>query len=391
VPWQETCVMDERMKFLSRYLQGDGSLAWLCREFGISRKTGYKMINRYLDEGLLGLINRSRSPHHHANAVTDEVVWAIISLRQKHPRWGPRKLRAWLDRERPRTRWPSASTIGRILARQGMVVPRRRSRRSSPYTEPFRNCDRPNAVWCADLKGWFRTGDGSRCEPLTVTDAYSRYLLRCQSLPQITYANVRTVFEHLFRQYGLPAAIRTDNGTPFATTAVGGLSRLSVWWIKLGISPERIDPGHPEQNGRHERFHRTLKEETATPPKGSLSEQQAVFEYFRQQYNKDRPHEALDNKTPATLYRSSSRPYPGRIPEIAYPDQMIVRKVRPCGSIRWQGRELFITGVLTGEPVAFERIDDRFFQVYYGPIKLAIYDEKRAKLLRPSAARRKRS
>jgi hypothetical protein len=224
---------------------------------------------------------------------------------------------------------------------------------------------------------------------LTVTDAYSRYLLRCQSLSRVTHDNVRPVFEHLFREYGLPVAIRTDNGTPFATIALGGLSRLSVWWIKLGIIPERIDPGHPEQNGRHERFHRTLKEETATPPKGSLSEQQAAFESFREQYNRDRPHEALDDKTPDALYCSSCRPYPVTEPEMTYPDEMIVRKVRASGSIRWRGKEIFISEVLIGEPVGFEQFDDRSYQIYYGPIELAIFDEKRAKLLRPWAATKK--
>lgn len=184
--WKETCVVDERMKFVVCYLRGDRSVASLCREFGISRKTGHKMINRYVDEGLTGLFDRSRAPHRQSNAVTDEVVLGIMTLRQEHPHWGPRKLRAWLERERPGTDWPVASTIGRILVRRGMVVPCRRSRRSVAYTEPFRSCDRPNAVWCADLKGWFRTADGSRCEPLTVTDAYSRYLLRCQSLPRVT-------------------------------------------------------------------------------------------------------------------------------------------------------------------------------------------------------------
>jgi transposase InsO family protein len=378
--------MDERLRFVAEYLRGERSLAALCRTFGISRKTGYKMINRYADEGLRGLFDRSRAPHRQANIVSDEVFTEIVRVRRAHPHWGPRKLLAWLEREQPRSSWPAASTIGRILARQGLVVPRRRARRSPPYTEPFRTCDRPNAVWCADLKGWFRTADGSRCEPLTVTDAYSRYLLRCQSLPRVSHAEVRPVFEQLFREYGLPGAIRTDNGAPFATTALAGLSRLAVWWIKLGIVPERIEPGHPEQNGRHERFHRTLKQETVTPPKGSLAEQQVAFDCFREEYNRDRPHEALADRTPATLYRPSTRPFPSRLPEMTYPENMLVRKVRPSGRIRWQGGELFISEALIGEPVALEPISDHSFQVYYGPVTLAIYDEKKAKLLRPSAA-----
>ncbi len=380
--------MDERLKFVAEYLRGDRSVTALCRTFGISRKTGYKTISRYADEGLQGLFNRSRAPHQQANVVSDEVFGAIVGARRQHPHWGPRKLLAWLEREEPRTEWPVASTIGRILVRQGLIVPRRRSRHSPPYTEPFQACDRPNAVWCADLKGWFHTADGSRCEPLTVTDAYSRYLLRCQSLPRVTHTYVRPLFEHLFREYGLPWAIRTDNGAPFATTAVAGLSRLAVWWIRLGIVPERIAPGHPEQNGRHERFHRTLKEETVTPPKGSLVEQQVAFDCFREQYNWDRPHEALAGQTPATLYRPSLRPYPARLPEMTYPEHLQVRRVRPRGSIRWQGSELFISEALIGEPVALEQISDHLFQIYYGPVLLTTYDEKKAKLLRPSAATR---
>jgi len=378
--------MDERLKFVAEYLRGERSVAALCRTFGISRKTGYKMIDRYADEGLQGLFDRSRAPHRQAHAVSTEVFGKIVTGRREHPHWGPRKLLAWLKREQPRTSWPAASTIGRILVRQGLVVPRRRWRHSPPYTEPFRTCDRPNAVWCADLKGWFRTADGSRCEPLTVTDAYSRYLLRCQSLPRVSYAEMRPVFEHLFREYGLPGAIRTDNGAPFATTALAGLSRMAVWWIKLGIVPERIAPGHPEQNGRHERFHRTLKQETVTPPKGSLAEQQVAFDCFREQYNRDRPHAALADQTPASWYRPSTRPYPPRLPEMTYPEHLQVRRVRPSGSIRWQGAELFISEALIGEPIALEPITDHSFQVYYGPILLAVYDEKKAKLLRPSAA-----
>jgi len=383
--------MDERLRFVGEYLKQESSMAALCRQFGISRKTGYRLLSRYLNEGIVGLYDRGRAPHHQAAAVSDEVVTAILCLREAHPRWGPRKLRAWLTHHRERTQWPSVSTIGRILARNGAILPRRRSRRCPPYNEPFCSCARPNALWCADFKGWFRTGDGKRCEPLTVTDSHSRYLLACRVLPNTSHGAARPVFEMLFRRFGLPRAIRTDNGAPFASRALAGLSRLAVWWIKLGIQPERIAPGHPEQNGRHERMHRTLKEEAISPAKGSAVDQQAAFNRFCREYNHDRPHEALDNKTPAALYRSSSRSYPCRIPEIAYPDHMIVRKVRPSGSIRWRGRELFITEVLVGEPVAFERIDDRSFQVYYGPIKLAVYDEKRAKLLRPTAARRKRS
>ena len=382
--------MDERLKFVGEYLKQDSSMSALCREFGVSRKTGYKLVSRYLDEGFVGLYDRSRAPHHHPDAVTDEIISAIMSLRGVHPRWGPRKLRAWLVCHRPRTRWPSASTIGRVLARQGATLARRRSRRCPPYTVPFSSCGRPNALWCADFKGWFRTGDGQRCEPLTITDGYSRYLLACRALSHTTHGAVRPVFEAVFRRYGLPRVIRTDNGIPFASTALGGLSRLAVWWIKLGILPERIDPGHPEQNGRHERMHRTLKEETAVPPKQSALDQQVAFDRFRREYNHDRPHQALGDRPPDSVYTPSSRPYPSRMPEIAYPNHMIVRKVRPCGSIWWRGVELYLSETLVGEPIGLEPIDEQRFQMYYGPIPLAVLDDANKKLIRPPVTRRKR-
>lgn len=390
MPWKATRVMDERLKFLGEYLKQERSMSVLCREFGISRKTGYRLIRRYDLEGILGLFDRSSAPHHHPNEISDDIKLEILRQRERHPRWGPRKLRAWLVDNRPRTQWPAASTIGRILARHGKTRVSRRSRRTPPYTQPFHDCGAPNSVWCADFKGWFRTGDGKRCDPLTVTDAHSRFALVCRGLAQATYASVWPVFEAIFREYGLPGVIRTDNGSPFATTALGGLSRLAVWWIKLGILPERIDPGHPEQNGRHERFHRTLKEEVLSPPKASLFEQQQAFDRFCQEYNYDRPHEALANKTPDNIYQPSPRPYPSRLPEMVYPDHMPIRKVRPNGALWWRGQEYYISETIIGEPVAFEQIDDRYFEMYYGPIKIAIYDDAKKKIIKPKRKNRKR-
>lgn len=382
--------MDERLKFIGEYLKQERSMSALCREFNISRKTGYKLIHRYLMEGILGIYDRSSAPHHHPHALSEDIISAILSLRSSHPRWGPRKLRAWLCRNRPRTEWPSASTVGRILLRHGKIIPRRRSRRTPPYAQPFQSCTQANDIWCADFKGWFRTGDRSRCEPLTVTDAHSRYALTCRALSFTTQSVVRPIFESLFREYGLPWVIRTDNGTPFASTALGGLSRLAVWWIKLGILPERIDPGCPEQNGRHERFHRTLNEEAISPPKNTLGQQQTAFDRFCLEYNRERPHEALADKPPASIYTPSQRPYPSRIPEVAYPDQMIVRKVRPSGQLRWRGYDLYLSETLVGEPVAFEQIDDRHFQIYYGPIKLAVLDDFKKQIIKPKIKVRKR-
>jgi transposase InsO family protein len=390
MPWKETCVVDERLRFLSEYLKRERSMSAICQEFGISRKTGYRLVHRYQMDGILGLCDQSRAPHHHPHAVSDDMVGTILELRERHPRWGPRKLRAWLDRNRPRTLWPSASTIGRMLLRHGKITPRRRIRRTPPYTQPFRTCLEPNAVWCADFKGWFRTRDGSRCEPLTVSDGHSRFILACRVLPTTTQASVRPVFEALFREYGLPAAIRTDNGAPFASTALGGLSRLAVWWIKLGIIPERIDPGHPEQNGRHERFHRTLKEETASPPKASLTEQQRAFTRFCQEYNFDRPHEALNNATPHQIYQPSPRPHPSRLPEVIYPDHMSIRRVKPSGQLWWHGKQYYLTETLVGESVAFDPVDDRFANIYYGPVIIARYDDVMKKILKLKPKKRKR-
>jgi transposase InsO family protein len=390
MPWKESCVMDERVKFISKHMRREASISALCREFNISRKTGYTLIHRYELEGPYGLFDRSRAPHHHPHAVEEDLVKDILKLREEHPSWGPRKLLTWLNSHRPRTKWPCASTIGRILARNGMVAARPRARRTPPYSQPFKSCDKPNDIWCADFKGWFRTADGKRCEPLTVTDSYSRYVLACQALPTPTYAQVLRIFENLFRKYGLPRAIRTDNGTPFASGALGGLSRLSVWWIKLGIFPERIEPGHPEQNGRHERFHRTLKSETISPPEFSLQHQQVAFQRFCKEFNYERPHEALDYQTPAARYHPSGRPLPTRPLEIAYPDHMIVRKVRASGQIWWKGKELFISETLAGEPIALEQLDDSTYKIHYGPIELALFDDKNRKIIKPKINWKKR-
>jgi len=390
MPWKETNVVDERLHFLKKYLRQEKSMSSLCREFNISRKTGYTLIQRFLMDGPVGLYDRSRAPRHHPHAVSEDIVTAVLNLRDTHRSWGARKLLTWLVRHRPRTTWPSASTIGRILSRHGRVVVRQRRCKTPPYTQPFACSDKPNKIWCADFKGWFRTGDGKRCEPLTITDSYSRYVLACRALPTTTYSLVIPVFKSLFRRYGLPWVIRTDNGSPFASNALGGLSRLSVWWIKLGIVPERIEPGHPEQNGRHERFHRTLKEDAISPPQFSLTHQQAAFEHYCKEFNNERPHEAIDMKTPSDVYHRSQRPLPTRPLEMVYPEHMIVRKVRPSGQIRWKGKELFVSQTLAGEPIAFEPVEEHMFTIHYGPIKLARFDEKRRKIIKPNVKWKKR-
>lgn len=383
MPWKETCPMEERIKFISHYLEGELSMAALCREFGISRKTGYKLVGRFVEEYVDGLKDRSRAPHHHPNTVSALTEVLVVSARRRHPTWGPKKLRAWLERTDSSTVWPAASTIGDILHRCGLSVPRRRSRKAVVYGEPFIGCDYSNAVWSADFKGWFMTGDGVRCDPLTISDNYSRYLLRCQAMASPDYDHVQPVFEAAFRAYGLPVAIRTDNGAPFATTTVGGLSRLSIWWLKLGIIPERIAPGHPEQNGRHERMHRTLKRETATPPQRNRRAQQQAFDRFRREYNQERPHEAIAQATPASLYLASPREYPLLVPEMNYPDDMLIRSVKSQGDISWKSRHIYLSETLAGELVGLRQVTDRFYDIYFGPVKLARLDlyEKRLKHL----------
>lgn len=263
----------------------------------------------------------------------EEVEDAIVDARGKHPYWGPLKLHAWLERTAPEIQWPAPSTMGEILRRHGLAVPQKKRPKAAPNTEPLKHAAGPNLVWCADFKGWFRCQDGSRCDPLTISDAYSRFLLRCQAAKHPDLWYTKPLFEATFREYGLPARIRIDNGSPFASVGIGGLSELSVWWIKLGIRPERIEPGKPSQNGRHERMHRTLKQETAQPPRSNLREQQRAFDDFRQEYNYQRPHEALQGKTPAECYQASSRPYHGRIRELAYPADFEVRQVSDGGQI----------------------------------------------------------
>ncbi len=383
MPWNETCAMDERMKFMGLYLQGDWSMAELCCQFGIERKTGYKWVHRYAQEGFAGLAERSRAPRHHPNAVRPEVEAALVALRGRRPRWGPKKLRVKLEREEPTVAWPSCSTIGEILRRHGLVVPRRRKRRTPPYTEPFVTSVQPNDVWSADFKGWFRTGDGSRCDPFTLSDRASRFLLRCQAVLHPDEASVKPVFDAAFREFGLPRAIRTDNGPPFATTTVGGLSRLAIWWIKLGIVPERIEPAKPAQNGRHERFHRTLKEETASPPARTLRLQQRDFDQFRDYYNSERPHEALGQQTPASVYSPSARPYPRPLREITYPGGYVIRRVHPQGDLRWRSRQLYLSETLVGEDVGLDQVTDRLWNIYWGPMWLAVFDDQTGHLHHP--------
>ena len=376
MPWTRTDWMSERVKFIAAYLKGSSSFSDLCQDFGVSRKTGYKWVHRYADGGASALEERSRAPLSHPNAIGSDVVESILAIRRRHPRWGPRKLRVVLGRQRPRIVLPAASTIGDILKRHDLVPPRRRVRRSSPYGDRLRQYDAPNAVWCADFKGCFRVGGigGDRCHPLTISDGYSRFLLRCRALRRPLTHHTRRIFESAFREYGLPRAIRTDNGPPFSTLAPGGLSRLSVWWIRLGIRPERIMPGRPEQNGRHERMHRTLKAETAKPPRSSFQAQQRAFDRFLVEYNDERPHEAIDQQVPAALYRPSLRRYPAYLPQVEYPPHVETRVAYPNGVISFGANQWYVSHCLAGERIGLEPCDDGRWRVLFGWVPIGIVD-----------------
>jgi transposase InsO family protein len=365
--------MDERMLFVADYVKDHWAVAQLCRRYGISRKTGYKWIARYGAEGWAGMREHSRAPHTRPHLTPTVLQERVVQLRMQHPHWGPRKLLHRLATLEPGTAWPAPSTASEILKRHGLVAKRRTRRRTPAATQPLQTALQPNDVWATDFKGWFRTHDGTRIDPLTLSDLASRYLLRCVSLRGATSGLVQPVFVAAFREYGLPAVIRSDNGPPFASVGLGGLSQLAVWWIRLGIRPERIEPGHLEQNGRHERLHRTLKQATAKPPSRTWRLQQRAFEKFRQEYNHERPHEALVMQTPASCYTPSARAYPRRLPEVEYPSRYQVRRVRSNGEIKWRGRRLFLSEALIGEPVGLQEVDQDLWRIEFGPIPLALY------------------
>ena len=352
-------------------------MAELCRVYEVSRQSGYKWLKRSQQYGDLGLEDRSRAAHHHPHQVTEAIEEKILECRCRHPTWGARTLRHFLAKRDKKTCWPALSTFGEILKRAGLTRPQRKRRRTPPYTQPFRLATEANQVWCADFKGWFRTADQQRVDPLTITDAASRYLLRCQIVEKTDTEHVRAIFEAAFREYGLPVAMRTDNGPPFATRAIAGLSPLAVYWMKLGILPERIAPGHPEQNGRHERMHRTLKAETANPAAANPRAQQKAFDRFRAVYNQQRPHHALNMETPAGCYQSSPRSYPARISQPEYPEQMQVRKVGPCGTFGWKGHKIFLTEALPNEPIGLEHIDEDLWRIHFAIFPIALFDSRR--------------
>ena len=366
--------MDERLRFVQDVYRGLVSLAELCARYGVSRTTGYETLARYAEFGPAGLADRSHRPHACPHATPAELVREILEL-QRHYTWGARKVRRLLARRGPSRELPSIATVHRILERGGRVRPRRRSRRRAHPGRPLAPMAEPNAVWSADFKGQFRMGSGEYCYPLTVQDGASRYLLGCHGLLEPTIEGSWPVFERLFRRYGLPDRLRTDNGAPFASSALGRLSTRSVWWVRLGILPDLIEPAHPQQNGRHERMHRTLKAECTRPPKATRGAQQRRFDTWRTEYNELRPHEALHDATPASCYTPSPRPYPRRLPPLEYPQPYEVRRVSHNGGIRWYCEWVNVSQTLGGEYIGLVEIDHHEWDVYFGPLRLGRFHE----------------
>ena len=380
MPWQETSLMDQRVQFIADYQRDACNVAELARRYGISRKTAYKWMDRYQTDGPGGLLDRSRRPTHAPNAIPTAVVDALLAVRRHHPTWGAKKLLKIVSTRHPSWELPARSTVCNLLERAGLITTARRRTTPAHPGRPLLPMSAPNGTWTADFKGHFKTRDAVYCYPLTVVDGFSRYLLGCQGVLSTAIEVARPIFLRLFREYGLPSVMRTDNGVPFATTALGRLSTLSVWWIRLGILPELIAPGSPQQNGRHERMHRTLKAEATRPPSGNLPAQQRRFNRFRQEYHYDRPHEALNQETPASLYTPSSRTLPARLSPLEYPGHFETRLVSRNSGIRWKKQWVCVTHTLAGEYVGLEEVGDGLWDVYFGPVTLGRMDERTGRI-----------
>jgi putative transposase len=381
MPWRETSPMDQRMQFVTEYHSGLFTMTELAEQYAITRKTGYKWVARYDADGVVGLLDRSRRPHHSPHATDVELVDALLAERKRHPRWGAKKLLAVAARRQPLAAWPSRSTVCTWLKQRGLVAPRRR--RDPPAhapAAPLAPITAVNQVWTTDFKGEFRTGDGRYCYPLTLRDGLSRFVLRCDALGNRTYAATQQRFARAFAEFGLPERMRSDNGSPFASTGLARLSRLAVWWIRLGIVPERIALGHPEQNGSHEQFHSVLKAETTRPPAANALAQQRRFIRFCAEYNYDRPHEALQDAVPARCYHPSPRALPPRVPSLEYPGHCEIRRASKVGCVSWAGRPLFLSEALAGEDIAFEEVDDGIWTIFFASVALGRFDERQRRI-----------
>jgi transposase InsO family protein len=372
--------MNQKVLFIADHLRGSRPVAQLCAEYGISRKTAYKWIERYIERGAAGLEDRSRRPHVSPRATSSEVLTALLELRRRHSSWGAKKLLKILQGKHPQWQLPSRSGCCQILKRHGLIRRKTHRRVIGHPGKPGSVILAANHVWSADFKGQFRMGNGRYCYPLTISDGYSRFLLGCQGLTTTAVEQAKPVFQRVFQEFGLPQYIRTDNGVPFATNTLARLSKLSAWWVRLGVMPQLIEPGNPQQNGRHERMHRTLKAETTRPPAHTMRSQQVKFDHFRQEFNHERPHEALDLETPDAHYQPSPRPMPSKPPPLEYPDRYEVRYVSANGGIRWNKQWVNVSSTCIGEYVGLEEIDDGIWSVYFGALRLGRLDERNMRI-----------
>lgn len=384
MPWKVSDPVSERLEFVRRWIDGE-RVVDLCCEYGISRKTAYKMRARFEELGPRGLFDLSRARKTQKARTPPEVEKVVLHVREKHPTWGPKKLHAWLLARRPGFKVPSDATIGKILERNNVVRRRCRRRTYTPYGAPLREALAPNDIWCADFKGQFKLGSGRYCYPLTITDRYSRIVIRCEALENAKCEPAIAVFDQAFREYGLPKVIRTDNGVPFAARGLWALSRLSVRWLRLGIWPERIAPAHPEQNGQHERMHLVLKQETTRPPGANILQQQERFDRFVDVYNNERPHEALGQQPPRTLYAKSERRFPTELRDPDYPLHDEARRVHHNGDLWLEKGHCFkLTMALAGETVGVCEVEGNRCMISFMEFDLGHYDFT-TKLFEPNA------
>jgi transposase InsO family protein len=373
VPWRTTDLVTIREEFVEQAMSGRHPVAALCNAYGISEKTGHKWLNRFKEEGSPGPSDRSRAPHESPHKISPEVRREILALREKHPTWGPKKLRVVLRRSVPQKQWPAASSIGELLRREGCIQPQRRRHIGSelPIDRGLTQAHAPNDVWSTDFKGQFRLTNGELCYPLTAQDVFSRFVIGTTALSSTSSLPVEIAFARHFQEYGMPKVIRSDNGVPFASaSSIGRLSKLSVWWIRLGIRPERIEPGEPQQNGTHERMHKTLKADATRPPSSSLAEQQLRFDRFRREYNDERPHESLGQETPSSCYSPSTRVFSSHSADLFYPSHFEVRVVSESGGINFGGRRFQLSTALTNQEVGLEETDDELWTVSFGSLVL---------------------
>jgi putative transposase len=380
MPWKETDIMELRIRFIQDWLTRTHSVVDLCALYGISRKSAYKWIDRYMTDGPDWARERSHQAYVVHNKTPPQVEQALLQMRALHGSWGARKLLHKVAQQHPLWALPHQSTVCELLKRNGLITATPRRRAIGHPGRPNAAVVCPNDCWSGDFKGQFRTGDGVYCYPLTVTDNYSRYILCCKGMKGTLLEPSKASFTRLFKEYGLPRRLKTDNGVPFAGAGLARLSQLSVWWLKLGILPELIEPGKPQQNGRHERMHRTLKQETTKPAGANLAAQQRKFNAFVAEFNQDRPHEALDMNTPAQLYQASPRAMPDKLLEMTYPDRFEVRYVSANGGIRWHKKWVNVTSALIGEYVGLEAIDDGVWDVYFGVKKIGRLHERHMRI-----------